>query len=208
MSKGTGSDKTPEERAENASPGRKIKAGDDGEKTRPEPDIQEEAKVEGEAEVETDGETDEVDPASRNEELMDSLMRLKADFENYRKRMMKEQTRIVETAEADLVRKLLPVIDNLERALDNADGSESQGLREGVEMVLGQVMEVLAREGLEIINPEDEPFDPEHHEAMMVVETEECPEDTVVEVAQKGYRFRGILLRPAMVSVACPVKGQ
>ncbi|MFH1482234.1 MAG: nucleotide exchange factor GrpE, partial [Patescibacteria group bacterium] len=60
---------------------------------------------------------------------------------------------------------------------------------------------------LEVIDPQGEPFDPEHHEAMMVVETDECPEDPVVEVIQKGYRFRGVLLRPAMVQVSCPVKG-
>ena len=150
---------------------------------------------------------DESDLAAGNQELLDSLMRLKADFENYRKRMMREQTRIVETAEAELVKRLLPVIDNLERALANSGEEQPKGLREGVEMVLGQMMEVLVGEGLEVIDPEGEPFDPEHHEAMMVVETGECPEDTVIEVVQKGYRFGGILLRPAMVKVSCEVKG-
>ncbi|MBN2168497.1 MAG: nucleotide exchange factor GrpE [Actinobacteria bacterium] len=140
------------------------------------------------------------------EELLDSLLRLKADFENYRKRMVKEQTRILETAEADLIRKLLPVIDNLQRALDHADRKSEGGLYEGVQMVLTQMLETLGREGLEEIDPEGEPFDPEHHEAMMVVETDNCPEDQVVEVVQKGYRFRNLLIRPAMVKVSCALK--
>lgn len=142
-----------------------------------------------------------------NAELLDNLIRLKADFENYRKRMLREQTRILETAESGLVKKLLPVIDNLERALGNSAGSEkTDGMRQGVSMVLDQLMEILKKEGLEVIDPEGQPFDPEHHEAMMVIETDECPEDTVVEVTQKGYKFGGMLLRPAMVKVSCAVK--
>jgi molecular chaperone GrpE len=145
--------------------------------------------------------------SKENVELLDGLLRLKAEFENYRKRMLKEQTRILDTAEAGLVKKLLTVIDNLERAVGNsADQSGANGLREGVEMVLGQMVEILGKEGLEVIDPEGEVFDPEHHEAMMVVETDKCPEGTVVEVTQNGYRFNGVLLRPAMVKVSCPVK--
>ncbi|MBK5092749.1 MAG: nucleotide exchange factor GrpE [Actinobacteria bacterium] len=147
--------------------------------------------------------------SNEKEELLDGLLRLKAEFENYRKRMLKEQTRILDTAEAGLVKKLLTVIDNLERAVENSAGQAgSNGLREGVEMVLGQMVETLEKEGLEVIDPEGELFDPEHHEAMMVIETDECPEDTVVEVTQKGYRFKGVLLRPALVNVACPVKSR
>lgn len=142
-----------------------------------------------------------------NSEILDALVRLKAEFENYRKRMLKEQTRILETAEGDLIKKLLPVIDNLERAIDNsAGGGGTDGVAKGVAMVLGQLLDILSKEGLEVIDPEGEPFDPEHHEAMMVVETDECPEDTVTEVTQKGYRFNGLLVRPAMVKVSCPVK--
>jgi len=139
--------------------------------------------------------------------LLDSLQRLKADFDNYRKRMLKEQTRIVDTAEAELIKKLLPVADNLERALASSSEGEAKGLQEGVSKVLELMLNTLAKEGLEVVDPEGEPFDPEHHEAMMVVETAECPEGTVVGVVQKGYRFNGVLLRPAMVRVSCPVKG-
>ncbi len=144
--------------------------------------------------------------AAQNAELLDSLRRLKADFDNYRKRMIREQTRILETAEAELVKKLLPVIDNLERALASAGESGPKGLAEGVAKVLELMLDTFAREGLEVIDPQGEPFDPEQHEAMMVVETDDCPEDTVTDVVQKGYRFAGTLLRPAMVRVSCPVK--
>ena len=132
---------------------------------------------------------------------------MKAEFDNYRKRMLREQTRILETAEADLVKKLLPVIDNLERAIESARESGAANLAAGVGKVLELMMDTLSKEGLEVIDPEGEPFNPEYHEAMMVVETDECPEDTVIDVVQKGYRFAGVLLRPAMVRVSCPVKG-
>jgi len=144
--------------------------------------------------------------ADQNAVLLDNLKSLKADFDNYRKRMVKEQTRILETAEAGLVKKLLPVIDNLERALASAREAEAEGLSEGVAKVLELMMDILTKDGLEVINPEGEPFDPEHHEAMMVVETDDCPEDTVVDVIQKGYRFGEVMLRPAMVRVSCRTK--
>jgi molecular chaperone GrpE len=162
-------------------------------------------EIDSEERIETLSE-DVEELAAQNAMLLDSLKRLKADFDNYRKRMVKEQTRILETAEASLVKKLLPVIDNLERALASTDNSAADGLREGVAKVLELMLDTLAREGLEVIDPEGEPFDPEHHEAMMVVETDECPEGTITDVIQKGYRFEGVLLRPAMVRVSCPVK--
>lgn len=173
-----------------------IDSGDDG---------SEAIEVEPEERIEVlDREVDEL--ADQNALLLDGLKRLKADFDNYRKRMVKEQARILETAESDLIKKLLPVIDNLERALASASDEQS-GLRDGVAMVLDLMLSVLQKEGLEVIDPEGETFDPEHHEAVMVVETDKCAEGTVVDVVQKGYRFSGALLRPAMVRVSCPVPG-
>lgn len=144
---------------------------------------------------------------SENKELLDRLVRLKADFENFRKRMVREQTRILETAAADIVRKILPVLDDLERALKNSKLDQGwEAFRRGVEMVHEKLVETLGKEGLEEISPEGEIFDPHHHEAMMVVERDDCPEGTITEVVSKGYRFRGVLLRPAMVKVSCATK--
>jgi molecular chaperone GrpE len=146
---------------------------------------------------------------ARNAELIDGLQRLQAEFDNYRKRMVREQTRILETAEAGLIRKLLPVIDNLERAIDNAaDEKQAKALAQGVSMVRDQLLEALKKEGLEVIEGQGEPFDPEEQEAVMVVPSSGQPEGTVFDVTQKGYRFNGILLRPAMVSVAGPDEGK
>ncbi len=183
-------------------PEREIKVDVGGESPAGE---SEELPVEPEERVQTlEGELEDFE--AQNAELLDALRRLKADFDNYRKRMIKEQTRILETAEANLVKKLLPVMDNLERALASAGAGETKGLAEGVAKVLEMMLDVLKGEGLEVIDPAGEPFDPEHHEAMMVVETEECPENTVTEVIQKGYRLGGLLLRPAMVKVSCSTK--
>ena len=206
MSKGTGQKRTPEENHKQSRPG----DGDPQVDPAAGPAVEEDA-AEAEALGIEEGPalTAKVDELTRErDELLDNLIRLKAEFENYRKRMVREQTRILETAEAELVRKLLPVVDNLERAFANSGGlTEGAGLRKGVGMVLEQLLGVLEKEGLEVVDPEGEPFDPECHEAMMVVETNKCPEDTVLEVVQKGYRFNGLLLRPAMVKVSCPVSG-
>jgi len=218
MTKETNRGKTPIGKAEQRAAGKKTAASVDGidrpgpvDADSPEEEVQSvesDVSETGRAEGAGEGRPEVEDLLTRNEELLDSLVRLKAEFENYRKRMIKEQTRILETAESGLVKKLLPVIDNLERALENApDGKATSGLRQGVAMVLEQLIDLLVKEGLEIIDPEGEPFDPEHHEAMMVIETDECPEDTVLDVVQKGYRLNGMLLRPAMVRVSCPVKG-
>ncbi len=139
----------------------------------------------------------------RSAEYLESLQRMKAEFENYRKRMVREQTVFLETANADLVTKLLPVLDDLELALQHAaetDGAE--GLAEGLRLVYGKFIELLKREGLEEINPEGTPFDPQVAEAMMSVPSTDHEDCTVLQVLKKGYKWRGKLLRPAMVTVS------
>ncbi len=205
MSKATGRDKgSPEDARRNATDA----GGDDVEIIEGGSDADETEAVEVDPEERIHALDSEVDELADDKAvLLDSLQRLKADFDNYRKRMIREQTRILETAEADLIKKLLPVMDNLERALESSKEGDSKGLREGVSMVLELMLETLGKEGLEVIDPGGEQFDPEYHEAMMVVETEDCPEGTIIDVVQKGYRFNGVLLRPAMVRVSCEVKG-
>lgn len=136
------------------------------------------------------------------QEYLDMLKRLKAEFENYKKRMLKEQTRLVETAAEEVILKILPVLDNLERALSAAkENHDAENLIKGVEMVDSQVKEILLGEGLEAIVPHGKPFDPEKHEAVMHGESDEHEEDAVIDVMQKGYQYKGKLIRPAMVKV-------
>ncbi len=135
-------------------------------------------------------------------DYLESLQRLKAEFDNYRKRMIKEQTAIIESANSHLVTRLLPVVDNMERALDAADQEASGGLYEGIKMVYNQLMEVLTKEGLETIDPQGQPFDPRECEAVNALISDDHEDNTVVEVHQKGYKWKGKLLRPAMATVS------
>ncbi len=143
---------------------------------------------------------------ARAEELLAQLQRLKADFDNYRRRMMQEQSRWQETAVAGFLRELLPVLDNLERALASSQGADgargSEALRQGLELTLRQFHAVLERAGLVPIPAVGQPFDPTQHEAMMRVDGPGYAEDTVVEEFQRGYIFKGHVLRPALVKVA------
>jgi molecular chaperone GrpE len=134
-------------------------------------------------------------------EFKDDLQRKQAELENYRKRMVREQTRIIDQANRRLIEQLLPVIDNLEKALQSSQASDDK-LTEGVRMIYGQLMEVLKKEGLEEINPLGHPFDPEVCEAVMAVVSDNHEDETVVEVHQKGYRYKGNLVRPARASVS------
>jgi molecular chaperone GrpE len=136
-------------------------------------------------------------------EHLDDLRRLKAEFENYRKRVLKEQTQVVERASERLIERLLPVLDNFELALLAADRTKDyEALVKGVEMVFGELMELLHREGLQKIDALGKPFDPALHEA--VLEVGEGPADGdayVAEVLRNGYTLKGRVIRPAMVKV-------
>lgn len=137
-------------------------------------------------------------------ELRDRHLRLLADFDNFRKRAERELEERTRYVLAEPIRELLPVLDNLERAL-TAQGSEGD-LRRGVEMTARQFLEVLRRFGVEAVPAVGEPFDPRRHEAMMRVESAEVTAPTVVEELQRGYVLRDRLLRPALVKVAVPVE--
>jgi molecular chaperone GrpE len=132
---------------------------------------------------------------------LDDLKRLKAEFENYRKRTLKEQTILAERASAAVVERLLPILDNFELALIAADRTKDyESMVRGVELVYSELLELLKKEGLERIDALHKPFDPELHEAVMHAEGEG---DTavVVDEMRSGYRFGGRVLRPAMVKV-------
>lgn len=136
-------------------------------------------------------------------QLRELYLRKLADFDNYRKRKDKEMADYRRQSNADLLRDLLPVVDNLERAL--AVGSDDAGgVRIGVELTLRQFKDVLGRHGVTEVDPDGQQFDPSLHEAVSRLHTVGAEPDTVVQVLQKGYRLGDRLLRAALVVVAAP----
>lgn len=134
---------------------------------------------------------------------LEDLQRLKAEFDNYRKRIVKEQTGLVERAAGGLVLRLLPVLDNFELAVASAEDSRDfERMLRGIEMVFGELKEVLASEGLERIAAKGKPFDPNYHEAALEVDGEGDGEAYVADELRSGYTFKGRVVRPAMVKVA------
>ena len=138
--------------------------------------------------------------AQRDEYLAD-LQRLAADFDNYRKRALREQEAFVARAHERLVAKLLPVLDDLERALDAAQHHEEAKVIEGVRMTQAALNAALVSEGLAEIEA-DGPFDPHVHEALLAQPAEGVESGSVLEVVQKGYRLGNAVVRPARVIVA------
>ncbi len=137
--------------------------------------------------------------AERDEYLRD-LQRVAADFDNFRKRASREQENLVARAHERLMKALLPVLDDLERALDAAASHEEAQLEEGVRLVARELRSALEREGLEEIET-DGHFDPHVHEALLS-QPSEAQEGSVIEVLQKGYRLGGRVLRPARVVIS------
>jgi molecular chaperone GrpE len=135
------------------------------------------------------------------DEYLDNLKRVAADFENYRKRAARDQQSLVTRAHERLVKELLPVLDDLERALQAAEEHEEAKLEEGVELVARSLRDALTREGLVEIET-DGPFDPHVHEALLSQPSEEEEEGSVIQVLQKGYRLGDRVLRPARVVVS------
>ena len=131
------------------------------------------------------------------DEYLDNMRRMKAELENSRARLEREHARSVELASERLVKELLPILDNLERALE-ADGD----VKEGVEATREQLVGVLVEEGLNPISSEGQSFDPEVHEALMSKPSEEHEEDTIIQTLERGYVLNGELIRPAKVVVS------
>ena len=148
--------------------------------------------------IEADDELSRV--TAERDEYLAHLQRTQAEFDNYRKRMLRDQTTHLERATAGLVEQLLPVLDSFELALGSA-GSDVERLRKGVELVYGELLGALEKAGLERIEAHGKPFNPEEHEAVMHVE-DDGGEPGVRDVVRSGYRFKGRVLRPAMVKVA------
>ncbi|MFZ1198722.1 MAG: nucleotide exchange factor GrpE [Desulfobacterales bacterium] len=141
------------------------------------------------------------------EESYDRLLRMSAEFENYKKRTARETAEFQKYANQSLVRELLPIVDNLELAIksaaDSPDARETS-LLDGVELTRREILRVFENFKVEPIQALGQPFDPNFHEAVMREESEEHPENTVVNELQKGYLMHQRLIRPAMVVVAMP----
>ncbi|MGO9875838.1 MAG: nucleotide exchange factor GrpE [Acidimicrobiia bacterium] len=134
------------------------------------------------------------------DDLLDTSQRLQADFENYRKRVVREQTALVERATEGLVEQLLRVLDSFELALANLDADiDIDRVRKGIELVYAELLGVLERAGLERIDALGEPFDPNEHEAVMQEDGD--GESRVGAVLRAGWKLKGRMLRPAMVKV-------
>jgi molecular chaperone GrpE len=152
----------------------------------------EEATLEGEEVV-----TPEHARAPKEPEIYDRLLRLQAEFDNYRKRVDRQQRETIDNAATGLVKKLLPVLDTADLALSHGGG-------EDIKQLAGALFDVLSKEGLERVVPEGQPFDPEHHDAVAhePAEGDDAPErPEISEVMRAGYMWRGRVLRPAMVKV-------
>jgi molecular chaperone GrpE len=131
------------------------------------------------------------------------FLRQTAELENFKKRTAREKSDTIRYANESFVRDLLPVVDNLERALEHArGGGNGKPLLDGIEMVLKSFQDVLSRHGVTTISAKGRAFDPEKHEAIAQIETDQVDPNTVVEEHHKGYYLQDRLLRPALVSVA------
>jgi molecular chaperone GrpE len=198
-----GSDSPPEDTPETAEPDPAEPAGEQD--AANEADIEEATErsegMEEEEEEPSEAEGPEAALKRERDEYLALAQRTQADFENYRKRAAKEAAAAGDRAKGGLVRELLPVVDNLERALASAEESE-QHLAEGVRLVHTELVGVLQRNGIEPFDPTGEQFDPEIHEALSTRPADGGDPGVVVDVMEKGYKLNGSVLRPARVVVS------
>jgi Molecular chaperone GrpE (heat shock protein) len=141
---------------------------------------------------------------SKCNDYFDKIQRTVAEFDNFKKRTIKEKEALYTDAYADAIQSFLPVVDNMERAAAafNAEGSDVKTLKEGLEMVYKQLGDVFTKLGVEEIKSEGKPFDPEIHNAVMHIDDDSFGENQIVEVFQKGYKLKEKVLRHSMVKVA------
>ncbi|HMD17085.1 MAG TPA: nucleotide exchange factor GrpE [Terriglobales bacterium] len=142
---------------------------------------------------------------AEREALLDRLARLQAEFDNARKRAVREQQEFREFAAAEVIRNLLPIIDSFERALKA--GGDATDFRNGIELIYRQFQDALQKIGVQPIAALGQPFDPRVHEAIEMVDSTEVPDHHVLDELQRGYKYKDRLLRPAMVRVARNSRG-
>ncbi len=139
--------------------------------------------------------------------LLDRLARLQAEFDNARKRAVREQQDFREFAAADVIKNFLPILDSFERALKAGGDSNSNDFRNGIELIYRQFQDALQKIGVQPIVAVGQVFDPRLHEAVEMVDTSDVPDHHVLDELQRGYKYKERLLRPAMVRVARNARG-
>ena len=145
---------------------------------------------------------EEIDKAAAQEaRLTEQMMRLQADFENYKTRSLREKQDIAQYTMESFLKKLLPILDNLDRAQQSADTGNMDAYKQGVDMVFKQLLQVLQDEGLQTVQAEGAQFDPNFHHAVMAESSDDHQEDEVIGELQKGYQYKDKVIRPAMVKV-------
>ena len=165
-------------------------------------DVREET-AEGSREGTEEAENGADDPVKREADLAEKdaqMLRLRADFDNFRRRSVKEREELAAVVTQGILTDMLPLLDNFERAL-LAEGSDLDSFRAGVSMIYKQMQEALAKNGLEVIDTKDKKFDPNFHQAVMRVQDPEKEDDTIEQELQKGYMVKGRVIRPSMVQV-------
>lgn len=153
-------------------------------------------------------EVEEVDLAAELEDLKaqldakdDRFIRLQADFDNFRKRTAKEKSELAAVIEQGFLKDLLPLLDNLRRALDASENADVESLRKGIEMIRQGAIAVMSKHGLEPIETLNKPFDPNYHQAVGTVKDDTKADGTIAAEFQRGYIARGRVIRPSMVQV-------
>ena len=174
-------------------------------------DHKEEVDEQGQANASSSDEGEDVDKevSAQNAELKeeeatanyDKYLRAVAALDNYKKRVIREKIDIIKYGKEEIIKDILPFVDSLDRALAHADGSDVQAFKEGIKLIQEQLLSCLKKHGVEKIDSVGLDFDPNFHEAMMQVESEEHAENKVVNEVQKGYLLNGRLLRPSKVCI-------
>ncbi len=131
----------------------------------------------------------------------DNYLRALAEMDNLRKRTQRDKEEYIKYANLPMVNKILPIIDDFERALNVEQGQESEGLHKGMELIFKKLLDLIEAEGVEAINAIGQPFDPEFHQPLLVEESE-GPENIILEEMQKGYIMHGRVIRPSLVKVS------
>ena len=182
-----------------------VRAASPGDSSEPEArskEIEQEPQPAEHADAEAGAGGDAAALAAQLEEANERHLRLAADFENFKKRARQERIELLQYASATLAEGILPVLDDFERVLAHAPEDVDENWLKGIEMTVAKLSETLSSVGVETIEAHGVPFDPKLHEAIGTDESEEHPEDTVLDEVRRGYRMHDRVLRPAMVRVS------